>query len=188
MKGLRESVDGIQPGQVLPVMNFKDGAIVAYLEKKIPQAYKPLKEVEAEVKASVLEEKADQAAQKAATEYLKKLMGEKDSLAAFKAYDKVKETGWLKRGSSVKDLDASTSLVSALFERPAPKPLLSAPVRVAEGYAAAAVIKRKAPGADTLKAKRQEYSQALLNQKRQQEMRRFLLDLKARAEIKVPAS
>ena len=188
LKGLREAVEGIQPGQVLPVMNFEGGSILAYLEKKVPETYKPLKEVEADVTASVLEEKADQAAQKAAQAYLKKLAGEKDALAAFKSSDKAKETGWLARGSSIKDLAASTALVNALFDRPVPQPLLTGPVRVATGFAAAAVTERKAPDAKKLKEQREAFAQALLNQKRQQELRRFLLDLKTRAEIKVPAS
>ena len=188
LKGLKQAVDGIHPGQVLPIMSFDGGSVLAYLEKKIPETYKPLKEVEADVKASVLEAKADQAAQKAAADYLKKLAAEKDAVAALKASDKAKETGWLSRGASVKDLDASTSLVSALFDRPVPKPLLTKPVRVAKGFAAAAVLERKEPTAETLQEKRKDFTQALLDQKRQQELRRFLLDLKTRAEIKVPAS
>lgn len=187
LEGLREALVDLEPGAVLPVLNYQDGAVLAWLEKRIPEKYKPLKEVEEQVRQAVLEQEASRLARKAAAELLAKLAKENDPAKALLAQPGARETGWLKRGGEVKDLNPSHSLVRALFMRPLKAPLLDQPVEAGGGYAAAALMARKAPDKQQLAETKEKFKEKLVTQKRRDLLNRFLQDLRVKAEIKFPA-
>ncbi len=183
LKGLAQAVEGLQQGQLLPVMTYQDGAVVAVLKKRIPEKVKPLAQVEEEVRLAVRDQKAKQAARKAAADLLARLAKEKDPAALLAKDKKARQTGWVGRDDSIKGLVSSGGLVAALFERTLARPVLPRPVEAGDGFAAAVLQGRRPPSAEEMAKKRQEVAARLLARKRRERLQWFLKDLRARADI-----
>ncbi len=156
LKGLAEVADGVGEGQVMPVMLYEAGSVLALVEKRIPASHRPLAEVEEEVRQAVLAAKAATAAREDAARLLAELKTAADPAAALKASPGAKETEWLPRDGQVPGLDPSAALVSALFARPAGQPLAAQPVAAGAGFAACALLERKEPAPEELAAKKKE--------------------------------
>lgn len=188
LKSLAQSVEGLKAGQLAPVMIYENGSVLAMVKKRTPEAVKPLKEVEEDVRLAVRSEKAKKAARTAAAELLKGLAA-KDKPAELLAAEKgARRTGWLARNDRIEGLAASGGLVRALFMRPAHKPVAPEPVEAGDGFAAAVLQDRKPPTAEEMKAKRKEVADRLLAAKRREMLRGFLQDLRAKADIKMMVS
>jgi len=183
LKGLAQAVEGLEQGQILPVMTYQDGAVVAVLKKRIPEKVKPLDEVKEEVRLAVRDQKAKAAARKAASDLLAKLAKEKDPAAVLAADKQARKTGWIPRNGSIEGLENSSRLVAALFERPLAKPVLPRPVEAGKGFAAAVLQGRRPPTPEEMAQKRKEVAARLLARKRRQRLQWFLKDLRSRAEI-----
>ena len=74
-----------------------------------------------------------------------------------------------------------------MFERPDSEPVLPAPVRAGEVFAAAVLAKREPPKAEEMKKDRDQFKARLLAQKRREFTQLFLTDLRERADIKMLA-
>lgn len=183
LKGLAQAVEDMKPGQVLPVMQYDQGSVVAVLERIVPESVRPLKDVEEEVRLAVREEKARNAARQAAAALLDKLAKGKNPAAALAATPGAHTTDWLERGQGIPKLTGSARLVEALFLRPATHPLLEEPVEVGDAFAAAAVLARKPPSKEQIAEMRDKVRQQLLAAKRRRLVQRFLEDLRASAHI-----
>ncbi|MGD9124188.1 MAG: peptidylprolyl isomerase, partial [Desulfarculaceae bacterium] len=188
LKGLAEALEGLKEGQVLPVLGFDDGSILAFVKKRIPAAPRPLAEVEEEVRLAVRQQKAAQAARQAAAELLKELPKGTDAAAALLKKSGAKESGWLKPQGDVKELASSEALVQALFMRPDSAPLLAEPIAVGEDFTAAAVKERKPPTPEEIKSQRAEFKARLIAAKRRLLLDRFRQDLRASADVQVLAA
>ncbi len=187
LKGLAQAVEDLSPGQVLPVLPYADGSVVAVLSKIIPESVKPLKEVEEEVRLAIQDDKAEKAAQEAAAKLLADLRAAKDPARKLRQDPAAKETGWLKAGEDIKGLDHSDRLVDALFLRPSHAPVLARPVPAGDVFAAAVLTGRKAPDQAAKDAYRDEVRAELLLKKRRRMVQDFLADLREKAEIQALA-
>ena len=187
LEGLAQAVQGLSEGEVLPVLDFGDGSILAFVKKKIPEKVKPLKDVEEQVRVAVLDNKAAEAAQKQAAGLLAKLASQSDPAKALLAEKGVKETKFLGREDEIAGLKSSGELVFALFERPDSERVLHSPVKAGEVFAAAVLAERKPPTAEEMKKNRDQFKAQLLAQKRREFTQLFLTDLRERADIKMLA-
>lgn len=187
LKGLARAVEGLAAGQVVPVMHYEDGSVVAMLDKNIPESVKPLKEVEEEVRLAVQEEKAESEAQAVAAKLLEQLKTAKDPGQELMKQKGAKETGWLKAGEDVPGLEHSARLADALFLRPDNAKVLNKPVPAGDVFAAAVLIGRKAPEKADMDAMREEVRAEMLLRKRRQLVQDFLADLRNQAEIQMVA-
>jgi peptidyl-prolyl cis-trans isomerase D len=189
LKELGQAQIGVEPGQVMNVLNFDGGSIVAYVDKRIPETVEPFEQVEEKVRLAVKDKKAAQMAKKAAKDLLDRLAGETDPGAKLKAEQGAVETGWLGRMDSVKGLMASGALQKALFMRPNSKPVLKNPVEAAGNtFIAAVKTGYEEPEEAEMKAKEEDVKQRLLVAKQKSLETKFMQDLRANAEIKVNVS
>lgn len=187
LKGLKEILRDISPGEVLPALAYEGGSVVFYLDKRTPAAPKPFKEVEVQVRQEVLTQKAEALAQKAAADLIAKLSSRADPAKAIKDYQDVKATGWLSKGEGIKGLTGGANLVDALMLCPPQKPVAPRPVAVDGDYVVAVLLERRLPSAQQLKDGLDTFRAQLLAAKRAGVVQRFVMDLRARAEIKVPS-
>ncbi len=183
--GIKGALAGMDVGKVARPLSYKMGAFLAAIAAKRPARIKSLKEVEVEVRSKVLAEKAEEKARAAATALLKKCAAAADPAKALAAEPRAVETGWLKRGESVKGLRGSEGLVRALFLRPADKPVIDEAIKVFDGFVAAAVAGRKLPSEQEMAARRDEVAAEVLMQQRQLFLQAFRTDLTAAADIKI---
>ncbi|KIX11906.1 SurA N-terminal domain-containing protein [Dethiosulfatarculus sandiegensis] len=188
LKELQQAQAGIEPGQVMNVLNYDGGSIVAYIDKRIPETVEPFEQVEEKVRLAVKSKKAAEMAEKAARDLLARLAGESDPGAKLLAEQGAKETDWLGRMDSVKEIMASGALQRALFMRPDSKPVLTAPVRVGDTFIAAVKTGFQKPADSEMKAKEDDVKQRLLVAKQRSLETKFMQDLRASAVIKVDAS
>lgn len=188
LKGLPRAVEGLAAGQVIPVLNYEDGSLVAVLDKLIPESVKPLKEVEEEVRLAVKEEKAEREAEAGAAKMLEQLRTAKEAGPELLKQPGAKETGWLKPGEDVPGLEHSASLADALFLRPDNVPVLHKPVPAGDVFAAAALTGRKTPQKAAMDDMREEVRAEMLLRKRRQLVQDFLADLRDQAEIQMVAT
>lgn len=186
-KGLAEALAGLDAGQTGPPVTYADGAALAMVAERKDAFTKPLKEVHGEVEQAVLAEKSGKAARQAAADLLAELAKQGEPALKLGADKAAKQTDWLGREDSIKDLSPSAQLVQALFARPPQLPVLAEPVEVGDGYAAAVLIQRKAPSTETIADKTKEYKAKVLSEKRGEFIRAYLSDLRQAAEIKVLA-
>ncbi len=187
LKDLPRAVEGLAAGQVIPVMQYEDGSVVAVLDKIIPESVKPLKEVEEEVRLSVKEEKAEREAEAEAAKLLARLKAAKDPGQDLKGQKGAKETGWLKPGEDVPGMEHSARLADALFLRPEGARVLIKPVPAGDVFAAAVLTGRKSPQKAAMDAMREEARAQMLLRKRRQLVQDFLADLRNQAEIQMVA-
>jgi peptidyl-prolyl cis-trans isomerase D len=187
LKGLVRAVEGLAAGQVIPVLQYEDGSIVAVLDKFIPESVKPLKDVEEEVRLSVQEEKAEKEAESKAAKLLDQLRAADDPGKELLKQADAKETGWLKPGEDIDGLEHSARLADALFLRPDTAKVLAKPVPAGDVFAAAALTGRKAPEKSAMDAMREEVRAEMLLRKRRQLVQDFLADLRDQAEIQMVA-
>lgn len=187
LKGLVRAVEGLAAGQVVPVMHYEDGSVVAVLDKITPETVKPLKEIEEEVRLAVQEEKAESEAQAEAAKLLAQLKAAKDPGQELIKQKGAKETGWLKSGEDVPGLEHSARLADALFLRPDNAKVLNKPVPAGDVFAAAVLIDRKNPEKTAMDAMREEVRAEMLLRKRRQLVQDFLADLRGQAEIQMVA-
>jgi peptidyl-prolyl cis-trans isomerase D len=187
LKGLVRAVEGLAAGQVVPVLHYDDGSIVAVLDKFIPESVKPLKEVEEEVRLAVKEEKAEDEAEAEAAKLLEVLRASDDPGKDLLKQPGAKETGWLKPGEDILGMEHSARLADALFLRPDKARVLAKPVPAGDVFAAAALTGRKAPEKAAMDAMRQEVRAEMLLRKRRQLVQDFLADLRNQAEIQMVA-
>jgi peptidyl-prolyl cis-trans isomerase D len=186
LKDFFAAAQDLKAGQTVPAIPFEGGSIVAVIKERIPARPKPFKTVEEDVRAAVIDQLAVAKAKAEAAKMLKDLRGVKDPAGELKRIPGAQETGWLKKGTQIKDLDGSGRLVRALFLRPRTKPVLSRPVEVGSSFAAAVLASRRAASPQDIKDKREQFSEILLAQERRQMVQSFLADLRAQAEILVP--
>ena len=187
LEGLAQAIEGLGAGQVLPVLDYADGSILAFVKTRIPEKIKPLKDVEEDVRQAVLDNKASQAAQKQAAGLLAKLSSQAEPAKALLAEKGAKETNLLGRSDEVEGLASSHELVAALFDRPDSARVLSAPVSAGELFVAAVLVERKPPTAEEMKKDHEQFKAQLLAQKRREFTQLFLTDLRERAKIKMLA-
>ena len=186
-KDLNEALAGLGAGQTGPPVAYADGAVLAMVAERKDAFTKPLKDVHGEVEQAVLAEKAAKAARQAAADLLAELAKQGEPALKLGADKAAKQTDWLGREDSVKDLSPSAQLVQALFARPPQLPVLAQPVEAGDGYAAAVLIQRKAPTSEVIAEKTKEYKAKVLSEKRGEFIRAYLGDLRQAAEIKVLA-
>jgi peptidyl-prolyl cis-trans isomerase D len=184
---LNESLAGLGPGQTAPPVYYENGAALVMIKEHKDAFTKPLEEVKGEVEQAVLSEKASQAARQAAADLLVKVAKEAEPARALAAEKQAKTSDWLKRDEGIKDLGSSQALVKALFLLPLQHPVLSDPVEVSDGFAAAVLLERKAPTPETVQEKTKEFRAKLLADMRAALMQKYLEDLRQAAEIKVLA-
>jgi peptidyl-prolyl cis-trans isomerase D len=187
LEGLADAVVDLNDGEVLPVLTYDEGAVVMVLKKRIPESVKPFAEVKAEVEVAVLDQKAQDAAQAAAQDFLNKLAGDAGAKKLIMAQKGAKETGWLNASGNIEGLDFSRPLLSALMLRPMSAPVLKEAVRLSGGFAAAMVLERQKPSEDELADARGQFKALFTAEKRRDILRRFQEDLRGKAEIKYPA-
>ncbi len=187
LKGLPRAVEGLAAGQVIPVLDYDDGSVVAMLDKFIPESVKPLKEVEEEVRLSVKEEKAEREAEAKATKMLEQLRAAEDPGQALLKQSGAKETDWLKPGEDVPGMEHSARLADALFLRPDKARVLDKPVPAGDVFATAVLTGRKAPEKVAMDNMRVEVRAEMLLRKRRQLVQDFLADLRNQAEIQMVA-
>ncbi|MCA1905786.1 MAG: SurA N-terminal domain-containing protein [Desulfarculus sp.] len=187
VKGLHEAFEGLIPGQAAPVIPFEGGSLVAVLEERVPEQARPLGEVEAEVRQSVLGLKARRLAQEAAEKLIAELKSQPDPVQALAQRPGAVRTAWLGIEDSVPGLTPSAPLLEALFSRPDNARLALKPVEVGADYLVAGLLGRQAPSAEEKDRRRQEVRQAMENNLQRLLRTRFLEDLRAQAKIKVMA-
>ncbi len=186
LKDFFAAAQDLGPGQPVPALPFESGSILAVVKERIPAHAKPFKEVEEDARVAVEARLAQDKAKAEAAKMLKDLAGVKDPAQELARIPGAKQTGWLKKGTQIKDLAGSSLLVHQLFLRPPAKPVLAAPVEVGSDYAAAVLVERKPATEQARKDKREQFSEILLSQQRRQMVQAFLGDLRAAAEIMVP--
>jgi len=182
LQGLAQASEGISQGQVLPVMSYDGGSVLAVLAKVVPEAVKPLAEVREEVALAVREKGADQAAKQAAAQLLDALRQAPDPAAKLEAHGGGK-TGLLERGGEIEGLEHSGVLAGLLFQRPQDRPVLAAPAPVGDKWAAAVLTQRQAPSEEDMTARREEVKSQLLLTRRREIIAGFVQDLRAQAAI-----
>ncbi|MCB2192744.1 MAG: SurA N-terminal domain-containing protein [Deltaproteobacteria bacterium] len=176
----------LDKSQPVPAVGFNGGSIVAVIKDRVPAHAKPLKDVIEDVRVAVEAQLATDKAREQAAKLLADLAKVKDPAKELERMPGSTETGWLKKGTEIKDLGGSSPLVRALFIRPEKKPVLTQPVQVGEKFAAAVLAGRKPADPQEIKDKREQFREILVAQERRQTVQGFLGDLRARAEILVP--
>jgi peptidyl-prolyl cis-trans isomerase D len=187
LEGVAQAVEGLGRGQVAPVMTYEGGAVLAVVQRVIPETVKPLEEVREEVRLAVREQKADQAAKQAAAGLLAQLRDQAEPAEALAGREAARETGWLERDAKVPGLEHSTVLTARLFATPEAAPVLERPAPVGERWAAAVLAGRKEPTAQEKDQAREEVRAELLLAKRRQLVQSFLADLRDKAQIQMVA-
>jgi peptidyl-prolyl cis-trans isomerase D len=158
------------------------GYVFVALAEVRPARVPELKEVEARVKADLLEEKALQAARSKAGEV--KARAEKEGLEkAASALGLVrKETaGLVPRGQPLGDLGTGAALEDAAFSLP--QGSLSDPVRAAAGYAVLRVLEKKAFDPAAYEGQKATIVAGLKDQRRQQLFRAYLAQARQRYPV-----
>jgi peptidyl-prolyl cis-trans isomerase D len=188
LQGLADAVLDLNDGEILPVLTYEDGAVVMVLKKRIPETFRPFEEVKAEVQVKVLSQKAQAAAKAAAQQFLGKLAGSKDAGKLIMERPGAKQTDFVALNDNIEGLDFARPLIMALMLRPTSAPVLSQPVRLTDGFAAAMVLERKEPGEKELAEQREQFKASFAAEKRREILQRFQDDLRSKAVIKYPGS
>ena len=173
----------LKPGQVEPEPFATPGGYAFVALADVRQARVPeLKEVQAKVKADLLDEKALQAARARAAAV--RARAEKDGLeTAASAMGLVrKETaGLVGRGQPLGDLGTGAALEDAAFALP--QGALSDPVRAAAGYAVLRVLEKKPFDPAAFEGQKATIVAGLKDQRRQQLFRAYLAQARQRYPV-----
>jgi hypothetical protein len=188
LQGLAQAVEGLNAGQVLPVLDFAEGSILAYVKTRIPEKIKALKEVEEQIRQTILGNKAAEAAKNEAAGLLARLTKDKEPAKTLLAEKGAKQTDWLGRDGTVEGLSSSEELVDALFARPDSARVAPEPIRAGDVFLAAVLLERKPPAAADMEKNRAQVRAQVLAQKRREITQAFLTDLRERAKITMLAN
>jgi len=168
----------VEPEPFTPPGGYAFVALADVRPARVPE----LKEVQAKVKADLLDEKALQAARARAAEV--RARAEKEGLEkAASALGLVrKETaGLIGRGQPLGDLGTGAALEEAAFALP--QGGLSDPVRAAAGYAVLRVLEKKAFDPAAYEGQKATIVAGLKDQRRQQVFRAYLAQARQRYPV-----
>ena len=180
-----KAAQGLEQGNALRPMAYKDGAIVAVITKRTPPEAKPLDEVKHEVELAVRDKKALEAAAQKADDILAQAQKADDPAQVLIKLGG-KPTGLITSSDEIKDLTGSQELVRALHLLKQDQTVLAKAAPVTDGYAAAVITERKAPSEGAIMEMKQEMTDQIRTQRQNQVFARFLADLRSNAEVLVP--
>jgi len=113
----QQKINNMAAGEVSGLIELKDGISILKVSQKIPLQTKPFTEVRDKIETIIKEQKARDLAQKRISNLEKKARQEKSlDVAAQKLGLKIRNTGLLKEGEAVEEIDPSGSISQALFQ------------------------------------------------------------------------
>ena len=184
-------------GEVGPVMNTANGAIVFRVVEKLPAHVPELSAIRDRVETAVRNEGAQALAKTAAESMLTELQKTPDIDAVAKTFDakadtakahgaKVEETGgFTRQAASIPNLGAAPELSKAAFQLTAEKPVAPAVYNVA-GNSVVAVLKERIPAdEEKFQAEKANLIKQAEERGKQETMEQFVNYLKAHASIQV---
>jgi len=175
----KEEIENLSAGETSSVIELEDGVSLLQVTEKNPAVTKPLEEVKPRIKSILEEEKARNLAGERIVRLRKNAQKEKSlDVAAQKIGFKIKNTGLLKEGDALEDIDPSGSLSRALFELKEKE--MTSPVYTYQGIGLAELEKIEAPRSasfeevkddvkdDVIKIKKKEKAYEKMNQAKAQ--------------------
>jgi hypothetical protein len=184
-KEIWESLRGLPTGQAGLPLQSAGGVLLPVLMQHIDATSKTFEQAQAEIETALRRIKASQLAAAAASDLIQELTAAPDPRQTILGKPEVKRTGALAANQEIPDLAGSEMLSASLFMTTVQAPVLTSPIPVRDGVAAAVLLRRIAPTQEEINAQEESYQQLLLTQKRQDALSLFIQDLSNKAEIKI---
>lgn len=113
----KQEIENLSPGETSSVLELEDGVSLLKVTEKEPAIVRQFEEVKERIKGILEEERARSLASERITKIEKNARKEKSlDVAAQKNNLKVRQTGSLKNGEAIEDIDPSGSISRILFE------------------------------------------------------------------------
>jgi len=177
----KEEIEKLSPGETSPLIELEDGVSLLQVTEKNPAVGKPFEEVKSRIKSILEEEKARTLGAERIVRLRKNAQREKSlDVAAQKIDLKIKNTGLLKEGDALEDIDPSGSLSRALFEL-AEKEMTS-PVYTYKGIGIAQLEKIEPPRLANFEEVKDEVKEDVLRIKKKEKAQEKMKQ--AKAELK----
>jgi peptidyl-prolyl cis-trans isomerase D len=184
-KEIWESLRGLKAGQAGLPLPGASGVLLPVLLQHIDAAPKTFEQVQAEVESALRRIKAAEMAVAAASDLVQELMAAPDPRQTILGKPGVKRTSALAANQEIPGVAGSEMLTASLFMTTVQAPVLTNPIPVRDGMAAAVLLQRIAPSQEEINAQEESYRRLLLTQKRQDTLSLFIQDLSNKAEIKI---
>jgi len=115
--GEKTEIEKLSEGETSGAVELEDGISILKITEKKPSRIKPLEEVQERIKSAVMDQKAREMAEERINRLEKRARKEKSLSAAAQAIGfELKNTGLLKEGETIEDIDSAGTISTTLFE------------------------------------------------------------------------
>ena len=189
---LAESAFALDSGELARPIITSRGVVLFALKKRLPSHLPKLADVRTKVEEAYRKDQAQGLAHQAAQQVLKDLQTGKSFAAALHGLAaKEEQTGLFNRssGALIPQLGNAGELAKVAFTLTEKKPVAPQVYEIGNDFVVARLIKRQAADMKELTAARKaQFRQALLQQKREEAVNQQIQKLRAKAEIKISPS
>jgi peptidyl-prolyl cis-trans isomerase D len=180
----KEEIEKLSTREPSPVIELEDGVSLLQVTEKNPAVVKPFEEVKSRIKSILEEEKARTLGAERIVQLRKNAQREKSlDVAAQKFGLIIKNTGLLKEGDALEDIDPSGSLSQALFELEEKE--ITSPVYTYKGIGIAQLEKIEPPRLANFEEVKDEVKEDVLKikkkEKAQEKMKQAQSELKMKS-------
>jgi peptidyl-prolyl cis-trans isomerase D len=142
--GEKTEIENLSEGETSGVVEFEAGISILKVTEKKPSEIKPLEEVQERIKSTVKDQKAREMAEERINRLEKRVKKEKNfSSAAQTIGFELKNTGLLKKGEAIEDIDSAGTISTTLFELKEKE--MSSPIYTYKGVGIARLEKVELP-------------------------------------------
>ncbi len=115
--GEKTEIEKLSEGETSGTVELEDGISILKITEKKPSRIKPLEEVQERIKSAVMDQKAREMAEERINRLEKRARKEKSLSAGAQAIGfELKNTGLLKEGETIEDIDSAGTISTTLFE------------------------------------------------------------------------
>ncbi len=142
--GEKTEIEKLSEGETSGAVEFEEGISILKVTEKKPSEVKPLEEVQERIKSTVKDQKAREMAEERINRLEKRAKKEKNLSAAAQIIGfKLKNTGLLKKGETLEDIDSAGTISTTLFELKEKE--MSSPIYTYKGVGIAQLEKVEPP-------------------------------------------
>jgi len=179
----KEEIEKLPAGEISSVIELEDGVSLLQVTEKNPAIVQPFEEAKSRIKGILEEEKARSLAEERIVRVRKNAQREKSlDVAAQKIGLKIKDTGLLKEGDALGDIDPSGSLSRALFELKEKE--ITSPIYTYKGIGVAQLEKIETPRLANFDEVKDEVKEDVLKIKKKEKAHEKMKQTKSQLERK----
>lgn len=179
----KEEIEKLPAGEISSVIELEDGVSLLQVTEKNPAIVQPFEEVKSRIKGILEEEKARSLAEERIVRVRKNAQREKSlDVAAQKIGLKIKNTGLLKEGDALGEIDPSGSLSRALFELKEKE--ITSPIYTYKGIGVAQLEKIETPRLANFDEVKDEVKEDVIKIKKKEKAHEKMKQTKSQLERK----